>query len=221
MIAAVLLVLMTVVAAALLWAWRFNLPTTGIQVEYVAQGDQSEPAWGDPTDCSTTGGVTTCDNLPAMFVIFTSHSPANIPLVNLKVTFVCNGTVLLNGTFKQLEVVPGTGANPGNGSPLIQNCGTWQWGTGHGFSATYFNRLLYYQQVSTNAPVLKDGDVLVIYIHPFGGFKDRTGHPAPDDDYHGVPLWCFTKPGSCIVYLSYTGAPASLIASIDLTQLHG
>ncbi|HZY71002.1 MAG TPA: hypothetical protein VFF67_08525 [Thermoplasmata archaeon] len=218
LIAVILISGMTLAAGALLFLFRFNLPAKPVTVEYTIQGDQGLPAWGDPTDCTNQTLNATCDTLPAVFVVFTSHSPDNIPLSALQLTFICNQTTLLQANFQSLEVVPGTGANPGASAPHIANCGTWNWGSGHGYSGTYFNRLLYFQQLKPTLPVLANGDQLVVYIHPPADFCDRNNH-CPDDDYHGVPPWCFAVPGDCTIYLSYTQNPVTLIASIPFTVI--
>lgn len=218
LIAVILILAMTIAAGSLLFLFRFNLPAKPVSVEYTLQGDQGLPAWGDPTDCTNQTLNATCDTLPAVLVVFTSHSPDNIPLSALQLTFICNRTVLLQASFESLEVVPGTGSNPGTGAPQIANCGTWSWGSGHGYTGSYFNRLLYFQQLKTSLPVLENGDQFVVYVHPSSTFCDRNGH-CPDDDYHGVPPWCFNTPGACTMYLSYTQNPVTLIATIPFTVI--
>jgi hypothetical protein len=210
---------MTVAVGVVLWSYRPPLPPSTVSVQYVAIGDQSEPAWGDPTDCTNTTIYATCDVLPAFFLVVTSHSPVSIPLSALTLDLRCNGTSLVNGTLKQLEVVPGTGANPSTGSPALGSCGTWH-PSSLGNQATYFNRLLYFQQVLAGSTVLKDGDQIVVYENAGDKFCDRSGH-CPDDDYHGAPPWCFTIPNACTLYLTYTANPPSLVATIPIAQLSG
>lgn len=231
LIAAILLTAMTVAAGALLWLWRPVYPNSNVSVQYFASGDQKEPAWSDPTDCVnwSTPLNASCDWLPAIFIIFTAHTPDSLFLSELKFSFYCNGTLLLNGSFKSMEIIPGTGTNPGSGAPKIGVCGSWDWGTGQGTTGSFFNRLAYFQQVQPGYPTLKNGDLFVVYIHPLAGFCDHSGYGCPppsghggtDDDYHGAPLWCFTVPGACSVTLTYTGQPESIIASIPLTELEG
>jgi flagellin-like protein len=220
-IAVVILLAITVVLVGVIASLRFNLPTQSPKVWYTAQGNESEQAWGDPTDCSNTSIYAACDPLPAVFLSVTSFTPSYIPLSQLSLIFICNGTELMNGSLTALTVVPGSGANPGSGSPVLQSCGTWTWGSGHGTTGTFFNRLLYYQQKTPGLPGIQDGDTLVIYSHPKLDFADRTGH-FPDDDYHGAPLWCFTVQNACTIYLDYTtGRQTSLVFSISLFQLSG
>ncbi|MCI4361562.1 MAG: hypothetical protein L3J91_07635, partial [Thermoplasmata archaeon] len=142
-VATALLLGMTITLGALLWAYRPPLPPSPVSVQYVALGDESEPTWGDPTDCTNQTIYATCDTIPAFFVVFTSHSPTNIPLADLSVDMRCNGTSLVNGTLAAMEVVPGTGANPGANAPKLGNCGTWK-PSSVGNTATYFNRLMYF-----------------------------------------------------------------------------
>lgn len=215
----VLLLGITIAAGTLLWLFQPPLPGSPVNVEYEAIGDQSEPAWGDPTDCTNTTIYAECNDLPAFFIVFTSHAPSSIPLTALSLELRCNGTSLVNGTFAALEVIPGSGSNPGSGAPALGKCGTWD-PSPVGTGATYFNRLLYFQQLNSGAKVLENGDEFVVYIHPAVNFCDRSGH-CPDDDYHGAPPWCFTTPNACQLILSYTQNPPSLIASIAMTSLAG
>ena len=216
-LASVLLVGITVAAGVVLWTFRVNPTSSGVQVEYIAQGDQTEPAWGDPTDCSNTSIYANCDSLPAFFLIFTAHTPSNILLTQLDFDLRCNKSSLLNGTFQAMEVVPGSGSNPGSGAPALGKCGAWKPSSG-GTGATYFNRLAYFQQINTNAKVLHDGDIFVVYEHALVNFCDRS-NKCPDDDYHGAPPWCFTVVGACYIDLTYTGTPSSVIATIPLLEI--
>ena len=109
-IAVVLLVAITVVLVSVLALWRPNLPSQTPQVWYAAEGNESEQAWGDPTDCTNTTIYAACDPLPAIFVSVTSFTPSFIALSQLELSFYCNGTDLMNGSLQQLEVVPGPGA---------------------------------------------------------------------------------------------------------------
>ncbi|HEV8049166.1 MAG TPA: type IV pilin N-terminal domain-containing protein [Thermoplasmata archaeon] len=220
-ISVILLLAVTVILIAVVATFRFNLPTSSPHVWYTASGNESEQAWGDPTDCTNTTIYAACDPLPAVFVSMTSFTPSYISLSQLYLVFICNGTELMNGSLKALEVVPGTGSNPGSGSPVLKNCGTWNWGSGLGTSGTYFNRLLYYQQKTPGIPGIQQGDTLVVYSHPKLDFADRSGY-NPDDDYHGAPLWCFTVQNACTLYLDYiSGKQTSLVFSLSLYQLSG
>lgn len=217
-IAAILLTGITVAAGVILWQFRIQTPTPGVAIEYTVEGDQTEPAWGDPTDCSNTSIYANCDGIPAFFIVFTSHSPSQILLADLTFDLTCNGTSLLNGSFQNLEVIPGSGSNPGSGSPDLGKCGSWS-PNPHGTSATYFNRLAYFQQIVPTSKVLHDGDIFVVYEHPLANFCDRNNN-CPDDDYHGAPPWCFTDPAvNCQIFVTYTGTPPSLVATIPILKV--
>ena len=46
------------------------------------------------------------------------------------------------------------------------------------------------------------------------------GVPQLDyDDYHGAPPWCFTSQGACTIYLTYTGTPSAVLATIPVYAL--
>lgn len=216
-LATVLLIGITLAAGVILWSFRVQTPVPGIHVEYIAEGDQSEPAWGDPTDCTNQTIYAHCDNLPAFFLIFTSHTPSAIPLVDLNFRMVCNGTNLVNGSFAQMEVVPGSGSNPVNSSPTLGKCNTWKPST-NGAQSTFFNRLAYFQQIDAPSTVLHDGDIFVVYEHPLTTWCDRSNR-CPDDDYHGAPPWCFTSFNACTIDITFTGYPTTLIASIPLLDI--
>jgi flagellin-like protein len=216
-IASCLLTAITVAAGVVLWTFHIQTPSSGVQVEYVAEGGQTEPAWGDPTDCSNQTIYASCDGLPAFFIVFTAHAPDDLLLTDLDFSLLCNKTSLVNGTFQEMEVIPGSGSNPGSGSPALGSCGSWKPST-NGNQATYFNRLTYFQQIKPQAKVLQDGDIFVVYQHPLATFCDRSGN-CPDDDYHGAPPWCFTVPGACTIVLSYTGTPSSVLADIPMLEI--
>jgi hypothetical protein len=216
-IAVILMLGLTIATGALLWSLKINTPPAPTSLNYIGIGDQTEPAWGDPTDCTNTTIHAACNGLPAVFVVVTGHQPDNIPVNLLLLDFRCNGTSLLNGTLKALEVVPGTGANPGVGSPKLGACGAWH-PNPKGTSASYFNRLMYFQQIQVGATTLINGDQLTLYVQPPGNFCDRTGH-CPDDDYHGAPPWCFQAYGACTIYISYLANPQTIVATIPVYNL--
>jgi flagellin-like protein len=96
------------------------------------------------------------------------------------------------------------------------------------------------------ASLLAVGDTIYVYIHNGGWPLDYAcvvngqpwagdaaicppapghangiiGGPLLDvDDYHGAPPWCFSTPGACTIYLTYTGSPSALIATIPVYNL--
>jgi hypothetical protein len=217
-VAAVLLVALTVVAGAVLWAMTFRLPSATATVEYVAVGDQSEPVWGDCTDCNScsTGVVIKCDVLPATYIVFTSHSPDPIPLSSLSFEFTCNGTSYLNASLDKMEMLPGQVWTPGPSSPSLGRCGTFDPHTLKHVAKIWFNRLAFFRQVSPNATVLKNGDAIVVYIDSNNSWVQHD-----TDDFHGVPPWCFTVVNACTIYIGYSGPPAQIIAAVPMTALSG
>lgn len=215
-IATILLLAITLVLVVVLSLFRPNLSSASPQIYINVLGSQTEQAWGDPTDCSNTTSHAQCNALPAIFLAVKGFTPSYLAVNLITLVFQCNGTQLLKAPLNQLEVVPGSGSSPGTGSPTIQNCGTWNWGGGAGFDGTFFNRLLYYQQVTPNAPGVAQGDTLVVYSHPQKTFLDYQNN-SPDDDYHGGPAWCFNVPGACTIYLTYqSGGTQPLLLSVSL-----
>lgn len=216
-IASILLIGITVAAGVVLWTLRIQTPQGGVDVEYFAEGGETEPAWGDPTDCSNETIYASCDGIPAFFIVFTAHSPDKLLLSNLDFEIKCNGTSLVNGTFAAMEVIPGSGNNPSSGSPALGKCGTWK-PSASGNQATYFNRLAFFDQIDPHATVLENGDIFVVYQHPLATFCDRNGN-CPDDDYHGAPPWCFTVSAACTITITYTASPYSVIATIPMLEI--
>ena len=217
MVATTLMVGMTIAIGVLLWTFRPPIPPSPPSVGYQGFGQQSEPAWGDPTDCTNTSIYASCNNLPAVFIVFTSHAPSELSLSQLFFEFRCNGTSLVNGSFQSMEVVPGSGASPSGASPKLGHCGTWS-PSSFGQSATYFNRLAYFQQVRQGTAILSNGDQFVLYVHPATTFCDRSRH-CPDDDYHGAPPWCFSIPTACQIFVTYGSTSTQLLATIPVASL--
>jgi flagellin-like protein len=122
-------------------------------------------------------------------------------------------------------------------------------GYGSGAFGTYYNRLGLFVPLNQNQPGLENGDTFILYIHNGGwpidfecvanaggvlfngenstnGCLQTTGRggylaiPQLDyDDYHGAPPWCFTSLGACTIYLTYTGSPSALLATIPVYSL--
>lgn len=115
-IAAIMLVAITIVAGTTLWTLHFNFPPSGYYVTYIANAGLKVPAWGDPTDCvpygypiapynswtsaeKTVGYSTYCGGeignfslINASSIVFTSVNPATIPLSQIGVEFLCHNT---------------------------------------------------------------------------------------------------------------------------------
>jgi len=256
---------LTVVAGTILWTFRFYAPASPPTVSFVVRSGGSNPVWGDPTDCQPQGswhyplsGATNISNWNTGFrnecsyphvtgnysllnttqIIFSAHVPADIPLADIEMTFICNGTVLLNGSFAAMTWFPGSSFTVAANAPTLGFCGTFDaGGYGGGAFSTYYNRLGIFVPIRQNVSVLESGDTFILYIHNGGYPLDYacttnwivgyyglcggvTSGPIFDfDDYHGVPPWCFTSPGACTIYLTYTGAASTLLATIPVYTL--
>lgn len=239
---ALLLVALTLIAGAILWGFHFNLPPSPPNVGFVLRSGGSNPVWGDPTDQGPNG----YSLLNTSEIIVASHSPQNIPLTEITLTFVCNGyfgnataaqggspvppiykgsiTTLITGSLASMSWVPGLGTYPTSG-PKLGHCANFNaGGFGGGAFGTFFNRLGLFEQINPKATVLENGDTFILYIHN-GGYPLDYGYcggslPVADcDDYHGAPPWCFQDAGACTILLTYTGIPNALLASIPVLQL--
>jgi flagellin-like protein len=265
-IGAILLVALTLVAGVLLWTFRIYTPPPTPTVNFVVRSGGSNPVWGDPTDCQPQGNwqyptrgwsgsmVNSWNNgfqaecaypatsgnysrLNTTQIIFSAHTPTDIPLADIDMTFMCNGTVLLNGSFAQMTWFPGLTVEPVS-APTLGYCGTFDaGGYGGGAFSTFYNRLGIFVPIQQNVSVLENGDTFILYIHTggdpldyacatswivgyYGICRSITYGPIFDfDDYHGVPPWCFTTPGQCTIYLTYTGTPSTLLATIPVYTL--
>lgn len=52
--------------------------------------------------------------------------------------------------------------------------------------------------------------------------SNDTAIPIPQldyDDYHGAPPWCFRSVDACTIYLTYTGYPSAVLATIPVYSL--
>ncbi|MCI4365139.1 MAG: hypothetical protein L3K10_03640 [Thermoplasmata archaeon] len=198
-------------------------------------------AWWNGGFANVTGGVTgknvhntECNGAPptgdfssmnsTQFII-SAHSPANIPLSQVELVFLCNGTVFVNGTLDQMTWFPGSSTGPGPNAPHLGKCGSF---VPSGSYSTLYNRFGIFVPINTTTiGFLQNGDTFIMYIHtssPFdpdvGGNND--GHhgdcgPGPDcDDFHGAPAWCFTTPNACTLSFIYLGQPNSLLTELSL-----
>lgn len=264
-IGAILLIALTLVAGALLWTFHFYTPPAPPTVNFVIRSGGSNPVWGDPTDCQPQGswhypltGSTTIDSWNTGFqnecaypatsgnysllntteLIVSGFTPSSIPLDDIEMTFICNGTILVNGSLASMTWFPGSSTDPAPNAPTLGYCGTFDaGGYGGGAFSTYYNRLGLFVPLRPNVTVLEDGDTFILYIHNggypldyacttswivgyYGLCTSVTNGPINDfDDYHGVPPWCFSRPGQCTIYLSYTGSPSTLLATIPVYTL--
>jgi flagellin-like protein len=263
-IATVILIALTVTAGAILWGFRIYTPPSPPDVSFVFRTSGSNPVWGDPTDCQPQGHWTyplnatsitkwntgfrneceypeTSGNyslLNTTQIVVSQVSPANIPLTEINLTFICNGTVLLEGTLASMTWFPGSTFAPSADAPTLGWCGTFDaGGYGGGAFSTLYNRLGIFDPIQPNTSVLNAGDTFILYVHT-GGYPldyactttwivnyyglcgSTTGGPVFDfDDYHGAPPWCFVQIGQCTIYLTYTGNPQERLAEIPVTSL--
>jgi flagellin-like protein len=208
---------------------------------------------GDGSDGAVTGNFST---LNTSQIIISGHSPSNIPLSEIDLTFVCNNasnnggeTILINGSLASMIWFPGSTSQPAANAPYLGYCGNFNAGgyAGAAFS-TLYNRLGLFVPLQPGISTLENGDTFILYIHNGGwpidfecvavlggiNFDDYTpqngcqhlngntaiGIPQLDyDDYHGAPPWCFTSLGACTIYLTYTGTPATTLATIPVYSL--
>lgn len=165
--------------------------------------------------------------------IVASHSPDAISLAEVELTFICNGTVFVQGTLASMTWYPGSSTGPAPDAPHLETCGTY---VPSGSFSTYYNRFGLFTPLTNTSSIVENGDTFVMYVHtssPFdpdlegGNVNPVTGKdcgPGPDcDDYHGAPPWCFTTPVSlntgCTIDLSYLGTPSVLFFSLPLYNL--
>jgi len=228
-IAVMLLVAMTVVAASVLYAFKPPVPQATSAVYYTVETGTTAPTWGDLTDCANVNDPSTCSQQPAVDIIFTTQSPGTMPVANLEFYFICNGTIYFQSTLPNMLYIPTTnhGANfncVGPNANCLGTCGTYNPAQVFGYSIP-FSRLGFFWQLNPNATYLQDGDSIVMYIHSSTSPHD-VGSTLPDtDDYHGMPAWCFAKAGSlnppsnCYIKLVYLGPPQATVVDIPVSQL--
>lgn len=202
--AVLLIVVITIIAMATLYAFRPPLPNAPLTLSYFVGTAGTEPTWGDGTDCKVVGGVETCQILPAINIIF--PNPPQVFVSDLTLVFFCNQSVYLDATFQDMEFVPGSTVAV-SGGPQLQHCGTYT------PPRASWNRFAFFDQVVPGSVFLRPGDTLVFYAHTFTNFTD--------EDFHGAPEWCYSVPNACSIDIFYTGTPTSLAASIPLEGLGG
>jgi flagellin-like protein len=238
-IGTILLLAITIVAGVILWSFHIYTPPASPQLTFLVRTGGSNPVWGDPTDKS--GSSDSYSFMNTTQIIVATHTPVDIPLDEIYLTFVCdnlssggNETVLLSGTLANMTWIPGvSGGSSGTapvGAPTLGWCASLKvGGYGNGAVSTAYNRLAIFDPISANqTTLLADGDTFILYVHK-GGFPldysgdcahGSSGNPCLDgDDYHGAPPWCFTNEGACTIYLTYTGTPSTLLATIPVYSL--
>ncbi len=158
-------------------------------------------------------------------------------------------TTLVSGSLASMTWYPGSSSQPAPNAPLLGYCGSFNAGGFNGAAyGTYYNRLGLFVPLAPGATTLQGGDTFILYLHNGGWpidfecvanyagvyFIDETtqngclhqslNNPSPVpqsdyDDYHGAPPWCFTSPSACTIYLTYTGTPATVLATIPVYSL--
>jgi len=239
-IGTILLLAITIVAGVILWSFKIYTPAASPSVTFLIRSGGSNPVWGDPTDESGGGAYSLMNTTQ---IIVATHTPTNIPLDEIYLTFVCdnqstggNETILLSGTLANMTWIPGvSGGSSGVapvGAPTLGWCASLKiGGYGNGAVSTAYNRLAIFTPISASqTTLLANGDTFILYIHQGGYPIDYSGggdcagghgtEPCLDgDDYHGAPPWCFTTQGACTIYLSYVGDPTTLLATIPVFSL--
>jgi hypothetical protein len=231
---------MTIVVFTVLFSFKFVTPPAPPNVNFLIHSGGSNPVWGDGTDCDPCGGANPVYSLlNTTQIIIASASPINIPLSSIEFTFICdnaskggNITVLVQGSLADMTWFPGQSGTAPPDAPQLGWCANFHaGGYGGGAFGTAYNRLGIFIPISASGDnVLQAGDTFLLYIHnggyPLdynGGAGDCAGAvtvPCLDgDDYHGAPPWCFTNPGACTIYLTYTGSPNVQLADIPVYSL--
>ncbi len=233
-IGTILILAMTMVVFTILFSFRFYTPPAPPSATFAIRSGGSNPVWGDGTD-TPGNGVYSLLNTTA--IIVASASPINIPLSQVQFTFICNNessggneTILVQGSLQDMSWYPGvSGVAPPN-APKLGWCASFHaGGFGGGAFGTAYNRLGLFLPISDVNLTLQAGDTFLLYIHN-GGYPigyTAAGEPCQgaatscldSDDYHGAPPWCFTNPGSCTIYLTYTGTPQTVLAQIPVYSL--
>ena len=177
-------------------------------------------------------------------IIIGAVSSTNIPLQDITFSFICHNstatggtTVLVTGSLAAMSWFPGQSLKPSvSNPPTLGYCGNFNAnGYGGGAYGTLYNRLGIFVPMTPKQTNLQTGDTFLLYIHNggwpldyecaiFGGCTTATGAPyygpiMDQDDYHGAPPWCFTSVSACTIQFTYTGSPATTLASIPVYTL--
>ena len=202
----------------------------------------------DNGDASKDNG--TYDRMNATRIIIEGTSQT-IPLSAVEFNFICTNTTpkletteLVSGYLDDMEWVPGGSQNLSADAPKLGTCGGFN-PEGSGANSVYYNRLGFFDPLSTSTTVLSAGQSLVIYIDtpdsifeapnpidiqgragtnnacPATGNNSTCPWGQPDtDDYHGAPLWCFTVPGACTLqFVDTAWTPSIVLLTIPVYDL--
>lgn len=226
-IGTILILLMTIVVFSVLFSFKFTTPPAPPSVTFLIHSGGSNPVWGDPTDVPPSGGYSLMNTSQ---IIIASSSPTNIPLADIQFTFVCNNestggneSILVQGSLASMTWFPGTSGSPPANAPKLGWCANFHaGGFGGGAFGTLYNRLGLFVPIAKGVTVLAAGDTFLLYIHQGCYPLDYSGGGrgvCDNDDYHGAPPWCFTDPGACTIYLTYTGSPTTLLIQIPVYSM--
>jgi hypothetical protein len=205
-IGAIFLIALTLIAGVILWSFRIYTPPAPPIVGFQILTGGSNPVWGDPTDDGPNG----YSLLNTSEIVVSSHSPSNIPLADINLTFVCNGadggatqaeggnppyygtagyvgvtTILIQGNLASMTWYPGYGTYPTSG-PKLGYCANFDaGGYGGGAFGTFFNRLGLFEPISVGVTTLENGDTFILYIHN-GGWPLDYNAECGGSATHGV-----------------------------------
>ncbi len=215
-IATILLVAMTIVAAGVLYvSLQFVPPPSATQIYVNIQGGGAEPVYGDGPDCSISKvtGLQTCYDLPAANIVVQSTVPTyGITIASLTFRFTCNGTTYLEAPLAAMEWVPGQNVivTTGGGTPQLGQCGSYT------PPSAPWDRLAYFVQLNAGNPVINSGDQIVFFLHGFecNGVTSGTTPPCGDVDYHGAPTWCYTMVDSDCTITVFS--PTTTVFSVNI-----
>lgn len=159
-----------------------------------------------------------------------------------------NTTVLVTGTLASMLWFPGQTTEAPANAPHLGWCGGFSAGNFSYVKGLVpangwlYNRLAVFVPLTPGKLVLQAGDTFILYLHdpqPLGypldylcvaaaaGFYPSwvcpSGWgPVPQldfDDFHGAPYWCQLSALACTIDITYTGTPASLLASIPVSDM--
>lgn len=154
-------------------------------------------------------------------------------------------TTLISGSLDSMIWFPGLSTQPPVNAPHLGYCGSFDAGDWSGVAGlvpangSLYNRLGFFNPLVPGTTHLAAGDTFVLYLHNGGwpitylcvaaGVGLYSTHDCPYsspyvpemdyDDYHGAPPWCFTTANACTIYLTYTGTPATILATIPVASL--
>lgn len=217
-IAQLFIIGMTIAAGSILFAFRPPVPPQPASMQYFAIGGQSEQTWGDGSDCKNVNGEQSCLSIGAIDIVLTQWSPSALPIKSVTFYLLCNGTVYLSATLRDMAWIPGSTGTIGGNAPQLGKCGKFV------PPAAAFNRLAFFEQLDPNSTLLVHGDQIVLF-EPF----EPPNCPSPkyqgtvlvacDDDFHGAPGWCFSIADACTIDLVYSGPPSAVVTQIPLYGL--